>query len=198
MCVWARRARPWPRQDILVHQERWLFPLRDIRRTVSKGNWHGSLRPWWFPLRFFYSRSIGLGNSVPPQHLCVEARSPSAETGEERRLTLEYNFSCVHVAVSFFINNHLGGSAAPVDLCGDEGAWAAVIRYHNLHSTPVWYPPPSCMESARDPRWNNRKMWSHQASGAPLRAIIWLKHIYIWSLRYSVVAWCKKPTTTCE
>lgn len=45
----------------MVHQERWLFPLKDIRRTVSKGNWHGSLHPWWFPLRFFYSHSIGMG-----------------------------------------------------------------------------------------------------------------------------------------
>lgn len=56
-----RRWWPWLLQDTVVHQERWLFPLRDIRRTVSKGNWHGSLRPWWFPLRFFYGPSIDMG-----------------------------------------------------------------------------------------------------------------------------------------
>lgn len=142
----TRRRWPWLLQDTVVHQERWLFPLRDIRRTVSKGNWHGSLRPWWFPLRFFYGPSIDMGVVSRHSIYTLGKVSPSAEMSEGRRLAPEYNSSRVYTGVSSFINNHLGGSAAPVAgtltfaVMRGRGRWPSVTAAHTRPPPPVISP----------------------------------------------------------
>lgn len=134
-CRW-----PWLLQDTVVHQERWLFPLRDIRRTVAKGNWHGSLRPWWFPLRFFYGPAVDVGVVSHHSIYTLGKVSPSAGMSQGQWLAPECNSSRVDAGVSSFINNHLGGSAAPVagtlTFVVMRGTWAAAIRYRNPYPTP--------------------------------------------------------------
>lgn len=63
-----------------------------------------------FPLWLLHRR----GTSVPPQYLYIRQGLPSAEMSEGQRLAPECNSSRVDAGVSSFINNHLGGSAAPV------------------------------------------------------------------------------------
>lgn len=112
-----------------------IVSFKDIKRTGSKGNWHGSLHSWWFPLRFFYSHSIGMG--IVSQHsIYTLSKVSSPETRVELWLAPEYNFCRVYIGVSSFINNHPGGSAALVPerltsvvmrICGP---WSSVTTTH--------------------------------------------------------------------
>lgn len=162
-CIW-----PWLLQDILVHQERWLFPLKDIKRTVSKGNWHGSLLPWWFPLRFFYSHSIGVG--IGSHHsIYTLSKVSSPETREEKWLAPEYNLSRVYIGVSPFINNHLEGIGALVPggltsaVTRVRGWWSSV--YHNPYLTLYYIHIQDWEEPSYSPHWELRVQETSSTTG---------------------------------
>lgn len=90
------------------------------------------------------------GSSVPPQYLYIRQGLPSAEMSEGRRLAPEYNSSRVYTGVSSFINNHLGGSAAPVAgtltfaVMRGRGRWPSVTATHTR--------PPRHISTRRHPR----------------------------------------------
>lgn len=103
------------------------------------------------------------GSSVPPQYLYIRQGLPSAEMSEARRLAPEYNSSRVYTGVSSFINNHLGGSAAPVAgtltfaVMRGRGRWPSVTATHTR--PPPSYPqketlPPAPLTTLHCPDWD--------------------------------------------
>lgn len=115
------------------------------------------------------------GTSVPPRYLYIRQGLPSAEMSEGRRLAPEYNSSRVYTGVSSFINNHLGGSAAPVAgtltfvVMRGRGRWPSVTA---THTRPLRHiprrrrcpSPPPCQPHPSLSRLGLYNRSSHQSS----------------------------------